>query len=725
MHRTFSAPRRFGWWSLLIALALHVGIQAASAQNPLQFTQENLQQAQPIELAVGMTRPCQMTTRADLKRVENPNSRIVRVERIPDKHNEVLLVAEGPGRTLITLVDQNDRTETHEIIVQAGGGKEVAKGLKLKMNKGSQETRRLDAPPLGGVTISKNDVADVIIVKDDPTSRTVVFRALAVGATRITFLSAKKEVIAVYDVEVTTTDRAAQLRKLIAELAPAASVTVTETKIPRKRSNQEPRGKQDDEAEFDEAVVLSGTANDAAEARLIFEAAQRLFPPTDLGQGAVPVGGGVAQQSQLQGNVINNIRIGGVHTVQLEVVVAVVNRSELRNMSFSWLHSSNNWFISSLIGGQGLLNSGLVIPPTAVSLNSSGANLPFGVLNGNGGTIGFLNALRTEGLAKIYAEPRVTTLSGRPASILSGGEVPIVLATGVGAPPSVTYKEFGTKVNFLPVVLGNGKIHLEVRPELSERDASLDLNIAGINAPGFRTRSAQVTVQLEDGQTLAIGGLIQNTVNATINRVPFLGDIPFLGMAFTSKSFNETEQELIILVTPRLVDGVDCTKIPKYLPGRDTRCPDDFELFLEGIMEAPRGQRSVIFHPHYYKGAHTLAPNAGQIPCGDGSCYRRGHSGCVKGGCAPASLGVVHAQHTTEIAPPRVTEFASPRITDIAPPRVATPSTPQELPVLPPMNLPPVTMEPEPPVVLPPVTPVVPMSSRQPESRPLLPPISR
>ena len=117
-------------------------------------------------------------------------------------------------------------------------------------------------------------------------------------------------------------------------------------------------------------------------------------------------------------------------------------------------------------------------------------------------------------------------------------------------------------VNFLPIVQ-DGRIHLEVRPELSAINQANGITIQGVVPtviPGFSVRQAEVAVQLEDGQTLAIGGLIQNTVNSTIQRVPVLGNLPFVGVAFTNKSYNEIEEELLILVTPRLVDGISCTR---------------------------------------------------------------------------------------------------------------------------------------------------------------------
>jgi pilus assembly protein CpaC len=728
MHRTFSVPRLIGWWSLLIALTLQVGIHAASAQNPLQPApfapaQPSNQYAQHIELAVGMSRACQMTTRADLKRVENPNSRVVKVERIPNKNNEILLVAEHPGRTLVTFIDHNDRLEVHEVVVALGGGKDDAK--KMKLLKGSQRTITLDKEPLGGAEVTAGN-----IVKINPTekARVFTFEGMAPGNTRVTFFADKerKEILAVYDIEVPFVDRVTQLRDLIKKIAPTATVEVHPLLSSKEALND--KGEKVKEETF--SVLLTGTVTSAEDARAIAEAAERLFPPSDLGQQTAP--SGYQTVSILRNNVVNQIRIGGVHQVQLEVVVAVVNRSEARNMSFSWNVTGNNWFLSSTLGGAGGLASALTpFSPaqTTTTLTPTGnQNFSFGVLNNNSSVLGFLQMLRAEGLSKILAEPRVVTLSGRPATFLSGGETPIILPTGVGAPPSVTYKDFGTKVNFLPIVLGNGKIHLEVRSELSAIDQAAGVTIAGVVAPGFKVRSATVAVQIEDGQTLAIGGLIQNSVVASISRVPVLGDLPFLGTVFSTKSYSETEEEMIILVTPRLVDPVDCTKIPRYLPGRETRGADDFELFLEGIMEAPRGQRNVIFHPHLYKPAYHGASNAGQIPCGDGSCYGRGGAGCASGNCAPGAS----VSRSTGTSAPSVGTVPAGGTSNL--PSVSTPTqTTPGVPATPTANFR-VIVDPESPSVTTPnpsslgmpTTPSIPMPPvrQQQDMRPVLPPVS-
>jgi pilus assembly protein CpaC len=440
---------------------------------------------------------------------------------------------------------------------------------------GTQFYQMKGAPNLKSVVNSNQKVLNVSAVKGDPTK--VEFQALTPGTSKVEFtdVNGNKEIVNVFVIS----DRVKELREAISRAVPTASVSVSST-------------------DSGNTVIVAGTVLTADDARII-------------------------QQLTGTAGVVNNVKIGGVQTVQLEVLIAVVNRSEARNMAFSFSQGANNWFFSSIFGAPLAFTNSIATAAAANSANltqTGAANIPFGILNSKGSFLGFIQALRTENLAKIIAEPRVTTLSGRPAYIVSGGETPLLTSSGQGA-PSITYKQFGTVVNFLPIVLGNGKIHLEVRPEVSDIDTTLGISIPGITptiVPGFRTRSAQVAVQMEDGQTLAIGGLIQNNINASITRIPVLGDMPFLGTLFTQKSFTETEQELVILVTPRLVDPVDCTKIPRYLPGRETRSPDDFELFLEGIMEAPRGPRTVNFHPQTYKAAHTYAPSVGVAPAHNG-----------------------------------------------------------------------------------------------------------
>ena len=721
MHRTFSVPRLIGCWSLVVALTLLVGIHAVSAQTPVQPAYfapgPQTKECPVIQLAVGASRACQMTTRADLKRVENPNSKVARVEQIKGKSNEILLVGENPGRTLVTFTDQNDRVEVCEVIV-AAAFQEKDTFIALVMQKDDQKNVTLKQVPIGGTEITRNDVVRVVASKADP--KVYTFVAVGTGKTRVTFYFDEKKTQSVtYDVEVPLENRVEMLRRLIKEVAPNDPVKVTEMQGSRATINDV--GEVAKEATV--AVLLTGTVAKAETAELIFRAANAIFPATIVSTEQNRGGVNVNETRLDRLNVVNQIRVRGVHMVQLEVVVAVVNRSKARNISFSFASNGRSSFASSIFGGPFAFANALApgAGGSSSSLSQTGtANLPFGVLNNNGSFMGFLNLLETEGLTKIITEPRVVTLSGKPAYITSGGQTPVLTSSGVGA-PTVDYKPFGTVVKFLPVVLGNGKIHLEVNPEVSNINTAAGINISGVTPtiiPGFDVRSALVTVQLEDGQTLAIGGLIQNRVTASISRVPILGDLPYLGAAFSSKTYLENEEEMIILVTPRLVEGVDCTKIPKYLPGRETRVPNDFEFFLEGIMEAPRGQRNVALHPQYYQGAHMGAENIGQIPCADGNCTNRG-AGCANGNCAGSPANYQGTRTTSN----SISSMAMP-----------TPTFP-DVPAIPTSNSK-TTADPDLPSLTPlpspglgPVVPTTPSGASLPparlnDPRPVLPPIS-
>jgi pilus assembly protein CpaC len=348
--------------------------------------------------------------------------------------------------------------------------------------------------------------------------------------------------------------------------------------------------------------------------------------------------------------IVNQIKVAGVQQVQLCVTVAAVSRSEFRRMAFDWIISGNSANFGSVLGALSLgaqpsVSAGQRITSVILgSPNGAPTNLFLTVSSNGTNLFTFLQALKDENVVKLLAEPKLVTLSGRSASFLSGGEQAVPVPAGLGQ-VGVQFEEFGTRLNFLPVVLGGGKIHLEVEPEVSNLNAAFGTSIQGTVVPGRTTQRVHTTVEMEDGQTFVIGGLIQRDVVGSTTKVPFLGDLPFLGAAFSTKSFQETEQELVILITPHLVDPMSCSQVAgKLLPGQETRSPDDFELFLEGILEAPRGQREINF-PCGYQPAYKNGPSAGQFPCGvsgasDGlglGCLTgRCGSGCTKGGCSTA-----------------------------------------------------------------------------------------
>ena len=289
--------------------------------------------------------------------------------------------------------------------------------------------------------------------------------------------------------------------------------------------------------------------------------------------------------------------------------------------------------------------SGLISPPGlgAAATAASGtispdANLQLGLVPA--GFFGALRALRTEGLAKFLAEPRVVTQTGRPAQFRAGGQQAILSpASGING-PGVVLQPFGTEVDVLPIVYGNGQIWLEISPRITAVNQGLGITTVFGATPGFSEQSVRCAVMLESGQTFAIGGLIQNSVQASSSRVPVLGDLPFVGWAFSRVNHQELESELVILVTPRLVTAMDCNQVPRRLPGRETRSPDDYELFLEGILEAPRGQRKV-WNGRCYNAAYKCDPSVSQYPCIGNLCTGpNGGANCGTNGCvAPAAAG--------------------------------------------------------------------------------------
>ena len=208
------------------------------------------------------------------------------------------------------------------------------------------------------------------------------------------------------------------------------------------------------------------------------------------------------------------------------------------------------------------------------------------MVDGSGAFFGFLEALRREDLLKIQSDPNLTTVSGRPAFFNSGGEFPILVPQSLGT-VSIEYKKFGTQVDFVPIVLGNGNIRLEIRPRISEIDPTRSITINGTTVPGLRVREADTGAELRPGQTLAIAGLIQTREQSQIRAIPWLGELPWVGAAFR-RTTNEVEEiESLILVTPELVAGLDPCETPQCLPGMHSEPPNDCQLYGKGYIEVP------------------------------------------------------------------------------------------------------------------------------------------
>lgn len=291
--------------------------------------------------------------------------------------------------------------------------------------------------------------------------------------------------------------------------------------------------------------------------------------------------------------VANAIRVTGSQTVQLRVVIAEVNRSRMRDLGFdfAWTDLGSGPLVSTLRNSTG----GLFTPATNIISNglqtinpdiaTGNSNFVFTVTRqGQFAFNGFMRALEANQLGKILAKPVLVTHSGQPAYFNSGGQVPILLPQGNGT-ISIDYRDFGTNLRFVPYVLGNGRIRVDLRPEVSERNDANGVLLQGTLVPGFTTRVAETTVELESGQTFAIAGLLQSRVVATTTKLPFVGDLPLFGAFFQNKSYVQTDTELLIMVTPHLVDALD--EAPCKLPGRESRIPNAIEWYLGSKFEPP------------------------------------------------------------------------------------------------------------------------------------------
>jgi len=281
-------------------------------------------------------------------------------------------------------------------------------------------------------------------------------------------------------------------------------------------------------------------------------------------------------------NVVNNLTIGGVQQILLKTKVMEVSRTKLRQAGFDWAYLDGEDFVFQTVSG--LLSGGT----GAGELIATGQDtVRFGIVDGNRAFYGLIDALRQNDLIKVMAEPQMVTVSGRPASFNSGGEFPIIVPQSLGT-VSIEYRQYGTRVDFVPIVLGNGNLRLEVRPQVSEIDPSRSVVINSVSVPALRTRWVDTAVEMKAGQTLALAGLIQQRTESQNRGIPWLADIPWFGAPFRRVQETTNEVELLIMVTPEFIEASDPEELPACGPGESTTSPNDVELYFRGYLEVPK-----------------------------------------------------------------------------------------------------------------------------------------
>ena len=320
-----------------------------------------------------------------------------------------------------------------------------------------------------------------------------------------------------------------------------------------------------------DSIILEGLVSSAVEADRAVQIAETYAP----------------------GKVVNLLSLGSTQQVMLEVRFAEVKRSALKQIGVSWFSKGHDGDFGGVVGGDAAQ-----IPTGATDVDD-GDNLPgslvrgsilgsFGIISRTFRAFGAdfnvtLDALERKGAITTLAEPTLVALSGETASFLAGGEFPVPVvqnSSGNSTAITVEWKPFGVSLAFTPTVLADGVINMIVQPEVSSIDATNTIVVSNQRIPGLQTRRAKTVVEMRDGESFALAGLIRKDFQDTIRQVPFLGSLPIIGSLFRSTGFQNDETELVIIVTPRLVQPVraGAVKAPTDRVGP----PHEADLFFNG-----------------------------------------------------------------------------------------------------------------------------------------------
>jgi pilus assembly protein CpaC len=427
--------------------------------------------------------------------------------------------------------------------------------LNVPVNK--SQVIRSDRP-YAKALIGNPDIADIVPIS----STSVYVLGKKTGTTSLTLYDRSNRLIAVVDVVVGPD--VLTLKRQLSDLLPGDSIAA-------RMSN--------------DSVILEGTVPNALVADRAVQIAETYAP----------------------GKVVNLLSLGSAQQVMLEVRFAEIKRSALQNLGVSWGPDNSgktNYAIgggASLqpIGGTTTVTSGGVttsVPNDTGTLRLGSIIDSFGIVaqtfKAFGHNFNFtLDALERKGIVNTLAEPTLIALSGETASFLAGGEFPVPVVQNAGGGGgggggggsnafTVEWKPFGVSLAFTPTVLADGVINLVVAPEVSSIDPSASIVINNLSIPGIQTRRAKTTVELRDGESFALAGLLRKDFQDTVRQVPLLGSIPIIGALFRSTGFQHEETELVIVVTPRLVRPVPAGSLKG--PTDRVGPPNEAELLING-----------------------------------------------------------------------------------------------------------------------------------------------
>ena len=438
-------------------------------------------------------------------------------------------------------------------------------GAPLTVEVGKGELVRLDHP-VNSVFVADPDVADVQVK-----SATLVYVFGKSGGETTLYAVGDNDQV-VLNRRVRVTYDVGRVEDAIHRMAPRSAVSV---------------------ASIDDSLVLQGTVYSASEADDIRRVVAHFVPdPKQL---------------------INKMKVDAPNQIQLRVRVAEVDRNVIKELGINWesMFGTGN-FVFGLATGHNVLNAvpstssaASALPffdvfntrtavPNTSTLNNVN-NLTAGFNAGSSNVNAVIDALDQNGLVTILAEPNLTALSGEPASFLAGGEfpVPVPQASNNGVSQiTIEWKKFGVSLNFVSTIDANNRINIHVQPEVSQLSSQGAVTISDIQVPALTVRRAETTVDVASGQSFAIAGLLQNNVNQTIQKFPWLGDVPVLGALFRSNSFLRNESELVIIVTPYIVRPTATaarlqTPVDGYIPSTDGQLLLDGQEYRQQVGAPP------------------------------------------------------------------------------------------------------------------------------------------
>ena len=381
-------------------------------------------------------------------------------------------------------------------------------------------------------SLANPDVADTVVLSP----KQIYLTGKAIGVTTLTLWKENGELFSAFDIRVTPD--LSQLREQLHKILPdEPGILVT--------------------AAHDH-ITLSGTISNLARQSRALEFAEPYAPK----------------------KVVNLLQVGGAQQVMLEVRVAEMDRNLIRRLGINMagVGQGNNFGFTALNNITQLAGDGTASNPLT-QLVSGAVNALVRFQTGDITWTGFIDALKQEDAIKVLAKPTLVAVSGQEAQFLSGGEFPFPIPQAFGV-ITIQYKKFGVGLSFTPTVLANNRISMAVSPEVSELDFSNSLQIQGFNVPTIATRRATTVIELADGQSFAIAGLLRDNVRESIAKFPFLGDIPVLGALFRSSRYTKNQTELVIIVTPHYVKPMDVAQLP--LPTDTFVEPNDWEFYLMG-----------------------------------------------------------------------------------------------------------------------------------------------